>query len=148
MMKPTVLVLFLSFLSCSVSGQETAKASNVFNLNGEDVTLSDELLEGLRNKWNGWEGVIATSSLINETDIRWIMDYISILELKYSPNCDTLSLIETRQFDPTEVQTTEVDIVAGLFDYAWEVEACGSKHIYRIVNVEGESDFTVYPSRL
>lgn len=123
--------------------------SHTFNLNGKEIEVSDEFLDKIRSRMNATGVEIETSTLMNKTDVRWTLDYISLSEMLYSRGCDNLKLLNTRKFNPeVDIDKSGAKIVSGLFDYIWEVKVCEKLHNYRVVNEKGEPSFTVYPLEL
>lgn len=143
-MNKIMYILLFSFLTLSVSyGNE-----NVFNINGQYISLTDSELKEFRDKWQG-SNIIKTSTLLNKSDIQWIFDFISLREYVLNKKCNKLILKKTRKFDSRK-DKDEVGshIKAGKFEYMWEVKACSKTRKYRIVNEKGTSDFIVYPLSL
>jgi hypothetical protein len=123
---------------------DDARSDRVFFINGNWTEIGPDLQRELRAKWVG-PAVIRTSSALDASDVRWVMDYIALSEIVNYRDCDTLKLLETRPFDmEVDLAENRPDAKPGRFDYAWIIDTCGSRHIYRVMNMEGESDLTVY----
>ncbi|MDH5389188.1 MAG: hypothetical protein OEY06_12175 [Gammaproteobacteria bacterium] len=142
------ILLTLTLSGCISASKTMVREENVFYLNGKTIELSNELLSEFRASWNGDSPIDVTNKILKASDIQWILDYISINERLSPEECKTLHIIKTRKFGKNEPQINEQNIISGLFDYAWDIDACGSEHTYRIVNKKGESDFLVYPTKL
>jgi hypothetical protein len=134
-------------MGCASTQNKDLRNENIFNVNGKNIVISNDSLRELRNKWQG-EAFIITSILMDKSDVQWIIDYISIYEKAVSKDCDILKGIQTRKFDINEPQLKRFDLKVGAFDYAWDIEVCGSIHTYRIVNEMGSDSFIVYPTKL
>lgn len=142
------IIAILLFFSPMI-GAENNRTANVFNLNGQRVELSDRLLMQLREKWKGGVSHITTSSLLTESDVRWILDYIAIIETTNSEGCDSYQITKTRNFDPhTDVDPAPTPIEPGLFDYVWEIDVCKAHRNYRVLLQKGDTSVTVYPLNL
>ena len=137
--------ILLSFLMCaSLSHGADERSENIFSLDGEWVRLDDELLARLRAKWVG-TSYVQIISVMDTSDVRWVLDYISVMELLNNRDCDKLELVETRDFASQEdLRNGTPDLEHGLFDYAWIVNSCGKLKTYRIVNPRDSSSLSVY----
>ncbi|KZM42129.1 hypothetical protein OA92_13050 [Marinomonas sp. SBI22] len=149
-MERVIASLFIIlFSSLSISGEPLSSNVNTFNLNGKNVTLSDSMLSNLREHWKGSRNLIRTSSFMKKADVRWSLDYISLIEVINSKGCKSLEVVNTKKFDP-EIYSdnTGVKIESGLFDYVWEVKVCDKYRNYRLVNPKDNQSFTLYPLNL
>lgn len=107
------------------------------------------MLQELRERWKGGTQLIIAHSSIQKADIRWALDFIALSEIINSPKCKTLKIIKTRTFDSgTEKQLQAENFEVGLFDYAWEVDVCGNRHIYRVANKKGTMRLVVNQVKL
>ena len=144
-----ISLLATSMSSISLSEEQRSGSANIFNLNGRNISVSDSFLLELREYWKGNTGVIVTSSLLKEADVRWSLDYISLMEVVNSKECKSLEVMQTRKFDPTsDTDNTGAKIESGAFDYVWEVKVCDIQRSYRLVNQKGSPSFTLYPLNL
>ena len=142
------ILLTLLFTSCVTSPEKQVRKENIFFLNGNTVEVADEELHTLRSHWKATDATILAINLLSKSDIQWILDYISISETVMPGECKTLQLLSTGHFDTNDPTYNKLDIQPGLFDYAWDIDACGSKHTYRIVNEKYKPNFTVYPAKI
>ncbi len=144
----TFLSIFLIF-GCASTSEPEANNSNTFNLNGQNITLSEEVLTELRNKWELSKTPIVVSTQLTQADIQWSMDYISVMELVNSQGCESLEILESRNFENAiDTDNTGANMIPGKFDHVWEVQVCAKQRKYRIINEKGDSSFTVYPLNL
>jgi hypothetical protein len=148
-LKLLILILIsVLFLGCK-STSEVSRESHVFFLNGKNIEVSGNFLQKIRTRIDA-EGIqIVTNELMDKSDVRWTLDYISLSEFLYSKDCKNLQLLKTRKFDKdSDIDKNGSHIKAGLFDYVWEIKVCDSLHNYRVVNELGDKSFTVYPLEL
>lgn len=142
MKKYLLLLLITSLAGCATN-------SNVFNINGKNLRLSDSRLIELRERWKGKENKIVVSSLLSKNDIQWSLDYISLIEDIYSKGCESLQVKKTRKFDEgADSDLTGNNVNPGLFDYIWEVQVCDIQRNYRLVNRKDHPSFLLYPLNL
>ena len=142
-------LLIISLFGCATNKEPLSSSANVFNLNGKNISVTDSMLLELREHWKGNTSVIVTSSLLKESDVRWSLDYISLMEVINSKGCKSLEVIQTRKFDPaSDIDNTGAKIESGAFDYVWEVKVCETQRNYRLVNQKGSQSFTLYPLNL
>ncbi len=135
-------------LSWIISLSAANASDNVFNINGKNISLTDELLEEFRGHWEGSK-FIKITAFLDKSDTQWIFDFISLREYLLNNKCKELILMETRVFDHSkDIDNVGSHIKAGKFEYMWQLNACSKERKYRIVNEEGTSDFIVYPLNL
>jgi hypothetical protein len=107
------------------------------------------MLQELRDRIDAKGVEIKTHTLIKKSDVRWILDYISLSEVVFSPDCKKIKLIKTRNFDSnSDNDDSGAQIKVGLFDYVWEIKVCDTQHNFRVVNQKGSSSFVVYALEL
>jgi 5S rRNA maturation endonuclease (ribonuclease M5) len=136
------VVLLFSFLAIS---QEPHR----FNLGGKEIEISHEMLLELRNRMDATDVKIRIHKLVSKQDVQWILDYISLSEVVFSPNCNQLKLLNTRNFNiETDIDNSGAEIDVGLFDYVWEIKVCDIQHNFRVVNQKGSESFVVYALEL
>jgi len=149
MKRITISLLAISMSSLCLSEDSLSGSANTFNLNGRNISVSDSMLLELREHWKGNTNVIVTSSLLKKADVRWSLDYISLMEVIDSKGCKSLEVMQTRKFDPaSDTDNTGAKIESGAFDYVWEVKVCDTQRNYRLVNQKGSQSFTLYPLNL
>jgi len=142
-------LLVISLFGCAANNESLSSGTNVFNLNGKNISVSDNMLLDLREKWKGNTNLIITSSLLKEADIQWSLDYISLIEVINSQGCNSLRIVQTRKFDSAkDIDNSGAKIEPGLFDYVWEVQVCDIQRNYRLVHQKGDQSFTLYPLNL
>jgi len=146
-----VLVACAVVMSFPVSAATYTKEERTFVLNGRTAVLGDKLMDKIRARWV-WpdEGTfLSLSTSINAADVRWALDFIAVVEMLNEEKCESLTFLESRPFvqeqdDRVRAYTGKI----GLFDYAWSIDVCGKKKIYRVFNAEGEKDISVVPAAL
>ncbi len=149
MKKYILTLLAICIVGCANNKESLSSNTNVFNLNGKNISVTDGMLVELREKWKGNTNLIVTSGLLKKADVQWSLDYISLMEVINSKGCNSLQVLQTRKFDiANDIDTTGAEIESGLFDYVWEVQVCDIQRNYRLVNQKGSSSFTLYPLNL
>ncbi|QOL24697.1 hypothetical protein LP316_10145 [Thalassotalea sp. LPB0316] len=144
-----IIIALLVISALAISEESLARSSNIFNLNGKNIPVPDNVLSQLREHWKGETSMIVPNKMLNEADIRWSLDYISILELINNKECKSLELLQTRNFDPvSDTDNSGAQITSGLFDYVWEIKACDIQRQYRVVHPKGIPSFAIYPINL
>ncbi|MBD1559852.1 hypothetical protein HC752_23265 [Vibrio sp. S9_S30] len=134
----------LSVIAC----QSTSSDKYVHEVFGQKMIIEGEFLQELRDKWVINVPIIKSNQL-RDSDIQWALDNISMAEGMNSAGCDSLVMIETRDFDSnTDVNQPKQKVSVGQFDYAWVYEACGEKHITRVVHDNNSNSMAVYPTWL
>ena len=149
MKKCIFTLLVISLFGCATNKESLSSDAHVFNLNGKNMSVSEGLLSEVREKWKGNGSRIVTSSLLNEADVQWSLDYIALMEAINSKECNSLQVLQTRKYDPIkDIDSTGANIEPGLFDYVWVVQVCDAQRNYRLVNRKGDKSFTLYPLNL
>jgi hypothetical protein len=143
------MVRILFFMLAAICSSVVAQQSHQFNLGGKEITVSDEMLQQLRDRIDAKDVEIKTHALVKKSDVRWILDYISLSEAVFSPDCEKVKLINTRKFNSeSDNDDSGAQIEVGLFDYVWEIKVCDKQHNFRVVNQKGTSSFVVYALEL
>lgn len=145
------LVIALSIVTNVAADNKYSDQESTFILGDETVRLDDEMMDQLRDMWI-WENegkIVEKFAAIKPSDFRWALDYIALLQMLNYDECHELRLIEARDFDVKNDDEIEAFTgKVGLFDYAWIVDSCGSRHVYRIYNEQGTADLSVVPAVL
>lgn len=140
----------LALLSNLVFAEKYTDSERTFMLKGKEAVLSDELMDKIRRMWE-WPdsgAVLRVNSLFDAPDVRWVLDYIAIIEMINFEDCDRILFLETKKYTPESDDIKAFDGEIGSFDYIWIIGSCGGKHSYRVFNVKGEEDVTVVPASL
>ena len=147
-MKFRILIFFTCVIATeSVIAEQAIRNSNIFNLNGENVRIEDNVLKELRDEWKN--DSLTKNSSVPSPDIQWTLDYIAVSEVINSYECKSKELLEIRGYDENfDTDKVNSNIVSELFDEVWIIKVCDEVHKYRVVHIKGKQGYAVYPIEL
>lgn len=138
-------VLSLLLVSVSAFGASPIRAPNIFYIDGQNIELSDSLLQQFRKSWspNPMNRNIETS--LGKADRRWVLEFISIDQgARVKPNCNHLTLLGVKPNNKHIQIIKGQKMESGAFDELWSINACGHKVNYRVFNAKGTINLGIY----
>jgi hypothetical protein len=138
-----ISLLLISANSADAYGDTPSDANNVFFISGKNYALSDSLLAQFRKSWHDVNASKVTTTLTGD-DRQWVFDFVAVDQGTRTPTCNDLTLVEIQ---PRSTMTDTLDgkvLVAGNFDEAWALLACGKKLVYRVAVLKGTTNLVVY----
>ena len=116
---------------------------NVFFINGQNYEVPDELLAELRNSWNDNYSAHGPTK-VPVADQQWVMDFIRIVQLSASNDCNDFSLVSIVQYKGGYRPMSDQEIInIGEFDEAWTISACTILFYYRVTHNKNRNDLEI-----
>ena len=141
MTKSFSFILFSLILSPLPVLAADLRAEHIFNISGKVIGLTPELLDQFRSNWRGIDE-LGTS--ISKADAQWTLDFISISVFFNHQECKELEFKETVKLSNKAHTYRGMVIKSGRYDELWNLVACGSAVVFRVVEPEGTGQLMVY----